>query len=81
MDEYLHTHHFGAFKPDEVRLLISVYDDVWITLQATGTYFEGNFDNAREDLAEHIVETALEGERDPARLREAGIAFLKENLL
>ena len=79
MYHYLKNRHSGTFGPDEAQLIISAYDDVWANVQNTGAPLEGNFESIRMDLAKHIVETAIEGERDPVQLREAGLAFLKEN--
>ena len=79
MEDYLKQRHAGAFEPEEVKLLVSAYDEALITVQARGSYLEGNFESVREDLAKHIVEAAIEGERDPVQLRQTGLAFLKDN--
>jgi ribosomal protein S9 len=62
----------GAFDPDATRVLGKAFDMacalVGHTAQPTAT---------REAIAKAIVETAKQGERDPHRLRDAGLAAVE----
>jgi hypothetical protein len=64
----------NAFDPDSMQLLGRAFDMACSLLghtpQPTLT---------REAIARHIVEAARQGERDPARLRDAGLAALRSH--
>lgn len=75
MRNYLKGHHYGAFDEAETQMLCAAFDEAWMMLQATPHAYILHDDPAqlREILASHIVATALAGERDPVRLRTAGL--------
>jgi hypothetical protein len=57
-----------AFDPDEIAVMATAYEEALRELHLTD----------RQDLvtlivAERIIDAVTQGERDPARLREAGI--------
>jgi len=60
-----------AFTPEEADILVAAFEETLRELQLVG----------REDpltllVAEHIVQLAKDGERDPNRLRELAIVTL-----
>ena len=79
MDSYLKSGHAGAFNSDDVSLLVSAYDADWTVVRASDTYLEEYFGSIREVLAKHIVQAAIAGERDPVRLRDAGLQRLNQD--
>ena len=79
MENYLKTEHAGAFGPEDVKLLISAYEDALTVVRASDTYLEEYFGSVREVLAWHIVQAAIAGERDPIRLRDAGLRRLQHD--
>jgi hypothetical protein len=73
----------GAFGPHEIRTLVAALDKAWETVQAGGVNFDTGADaeSARAILAKHIIEAALQGERDQRRLRDGAlVALAKSNL-
>jgi predicted regulator of Ras-like GTPase activity (Roadblock/LC7/MglB family) len=68
--------HANAFDPDEVRILAAALNRAWAIVQASGAAFDGEIDAhcARDLLAASIVEAALLGERNVARLYEGALA-------
>jgi hypothetical protein len=68
--------HANAFDPDEVHILAAALDRAWAIVQTSGASFDGDIDAqcARDSLASNIVEAALLGERDVARLYEVALA-------
>jgi hypothetical protein len=58
----------GAFRPDEVELLASAFEAALKELD-----LRDRSDPASELVAKRIMEFARKGERDPNRLREAGV--------
>jgi hypothetical protein len=68
--------HANAFDPDEVRILAAALDRAWTIVKASGASFDGEIDAhcARDLLAANIVEAALLGERNVARLYEGALA-------
>lgn len=69
MLQYL-TGHPTAFDPDTIQILNDALDAEWQIARANRIAFEldHNLEMAREVLAKHIVDMALQGERDPQRL-------------
>jgi hypothetical protein len=57
-----------SFRPDEIALLVSAFEGA---LQDLGLTDRG--DPVVGMVARRIMAAALKGERDPVRLREAGI--------
>jgi hypothetical protein len=65
-----------AFEPDTVRVLASAFESALQSLDA----FDGEHLDPyamRQMLAKRIIELALVGERDMARLREGALAHLR----
>jgi hypothetical protein len=61
---------FGAFDPDEIRILSDAFAEARRRVLADGAQFNGQEGLAQEKLAKLIVEIAKKGERDPKRLVE-----------
>jgi len=76
MDQLLQEEFFGAFQPEEVKLLADVFDAAWRAVEASGARVEGDEERLRDILAREIVRRARQGERDPASLRDAALAHL-----
>src|SRR5262245_5641063 len=62
-----------AFGPDEIRVLTTAFEDTLRTLRLTD-----RADPATEIIARKIIELALQGERDPNRLRERASQSLSQ---
>lgn len=60
----------GTFDPEETSLMGEAFD-------AACAMLPGLSDTDREAIAERIIDTAAGGERDPIRLRNAGLATLR----
>ena len=73
----------GTFDPEAVRVLTAALDDAWRSLQISGAYFKslGHAEATRERLALRIIEMAMLGERDPARLSEDALLHLAQSNL
>jgi hypothetical protein len=75
--------HSRAFNPHEVRTLVAAFDKAWESAQASGGPFDtdATAESARAILAKHIIEAALQGERDQGRLRDGALlALARSNL-
>ena len=59
------------FDDEATRIMGEAFDAAYVGLQDTGQPAL-----VREIIAKRIVEAATKGERDPARLRKAGLAAL-----
>ena len=59
----------GAFEPETIVLMSEAFDAARAELQDTGQP-----QIVLEVIAERIIAAARNGERDPVRLREAGLA-------
>jgi hypothetical protein len=57
-----------AFAPDEIKLLITAFQEALEELQ-----LKDRSDPATMLVAKRIIELAQQGERDAIRLREAGV--------
>jgi hypothetical protein len=62
----------NAFDDDTVKVLGEAFDAACKELHDTGQP-----EIVREIIAKRIIEAATKGERDPARLRDAGLAGLR----
>jgi hypothetical protein len=60
-----------SFDPDTVSLLRATLADAWASLDQ-----EQQASTSQSILAEGILNSAAQGERDPERLREAALMFL-----
>jgi hypothetical protein len=63
----------GSFGPQDVDALVFAFED---TLRALGLVDRN--DPAVALVAQHIIEAAKHGERDPKRLREAALKLLSK---
>ena len=59
--------HDGAFDPEATLLLGEAFDSIHESLGTCGAR------PAYEEAASRIIDAVRRGERDPARLREAGL--------
>jgi hypothetical protein len=69
--------HPHAFDPEIITLLSGALDTAWETVRASGAQFNGDTEKARDLLAKHIVELALQGERDRQRLIDGALIRFK----
>ncbi len=58
----------GAFAPDDIKVLSDAFEAALLELKLVD-----RSDPATELVAKRIIELAQRGERDPVRLREAGV--------
>jgi hypothetical protein len=63
----------GAFDPEAIRVLRGAYDLACALVGHTPQPVA-----VREAIAKGIFEAAKQGERDPLRLRDAGLAFVEQ---
>ena len=66
----------AKFDPETVALLRETLDDAWASLRP-----EQRARMSRTLLAEGIIKSATEGERDPERLRDAALEIGLSSLL
>ena len=68
----------NAFDAETLRTLTAVFEGAWQHLvdAAHPAAAPENTDATRDTLAHRIIEQALAGERDPARLRAHALAYL-----
>ena len=78
MVRYL-TKHPEAFDPETVRVLATALDEAWEIASANQIEFklDKNPEGAHDLLAKHIVDLAIQGERDHQRLVNAALERLK----
>ena len=71
------------FQPELVELLVAVLDDAWETAQASDILSPviREVPEAREILAKAIVASAVDGERNPFRLREDALSHLTKTMV
>jgi hypothetical protein len=62
------------FDDEATRIMSEAFDAACVGLQDTGQPAL-----VREIIAKRIIEAAKKGERDPARLRAAGLAAFRHN--
>ena len=58
-----------AFDPETLATLEGVFDEAWVSIQA-----QRNGNITRAALAERILNLALKGERNPARLLDGALS-------
>jgi hypothetical protein len=78
MEQYL-SDHPTAFDPKTISILTGALSDAWQVVVANEAVFkiDGHADDARRLLARHIVDLAMQGERDSYRLSEGALVRLK----
>jgi hypothetical protein len=67
-----------SFDPEATDAMGVAFDSAWQVLEASGKFFNSHFtaDWARKTIATRIIDMALRGERDPARLSDDALAYL-----
>jgi hypothetical protein len=65
------TRDDGVFDPETTRLMGEAFEAAWKALHDTGQP-----ELVYEIIARRIINAARAGERDPAKLRDAGLAAL-----
>jgi len=63
----------SSFDPEEIAMLVAAFEDC---LRALG--LADRADGATEIVAREIIALAKQGERDPARLRDAALQSLRK---
>ena len=68
-----------AFDPETVQLLVSAFEDAWDRFQKSGSQLArpGYSRAMREVVAKHIIEMVQQGVKDPHKLAEETIVFVK----
>jgi hypothetical protein len=61
-----------AFDPETLAILEGVFDEAWVSIQA-----QRNGNITRAALAERILNLAVKGERNPARLVDGALSRSK----
>jgi hypothetical protein len=61
-----------AFDPETLAILEGVFDEAWVSIQA-----QRNGNITRAALAERILNLAVKGERNPARLLDGALSRSK----
>ncbi len=81
MLQIIKQHADGTFGPEEIRILVTAFDDTWQRVQKSGVKLDGQTGIVRESLAKSIIELARLGERDPRQLcDQALLGFAQSNL-
>ena len=67
----------SAFDPEVIETLVAAYEDAWEKIEHSGSVVASPRYRraAREIVAKHIIEMALRGEREPARLADDAVAY------
>ena len=67
--------HIDAFDPETAQIMSQAFQAAWDSLSQSGRVEAAPFraERTREAMAKRIIELATNGERDPDRLREAGL--------
>jgi hypothetical protein len=63
--------HNGSFDPQTLVVLETAFDEAWLTLKSIG-----NATVKPNELARSVLQLAVEGERDPVRLRDGALKGL-----
>jgi hypothetical protein len=61
----------GSFDPQTLLVLEAAFDDAWLALKA-----DGNSTVKPDELARSVLRLAMDGERDPDRLRNHALRGL-----
>jgi len=71
----------GAFHPEEVGLLVAVFDAAWQRLLKSGAKFDSDREvqAARDRLGRSLIEVARCGERDPRRLCDDALLHMTQS--
>ena len=63
--------HNSSFDPPTLVVLEAAFDEAWLTLKSIG-----NKSVKPDELARSVLRVAMEGERDPVRLRDGALEGL-----
>jgi hypothetical protein len=63
--------HNSSFDPQTLVLLVTAFDEAWLTLKSVG-----NKTVKPDELARGVLRVAMEGERDPVRLHDGALEGL-----
>src|SRR5262252_1899965 len=63
--------HNSSFDPQTLVLLVTAFDEAWLTLKSIG-----NRTVKPDELARCVLRLAMEGERDPVRLHDGALKGL-----
>jgi hypothetical protein len=64
----------GAFTPEEITILVAAFDEAWAEVLRSGAKLsERGQQELRTAFGKFIIQLALQGERDPHRLREGAL--------
>ncbi|HEV3159577.1 MAG TPA: hypothetical protein VGZ89_06290 [Xanthobacteraceae bacterium] len=63
--------HKSCFDPPTLVVLEAAFDEAWLTLKSIG-----NKSVKPDELARSVLRLAMEGERDPVRLRDGALEGL-----
>jgi hypothetical protein len=61
----------GSFDPQTLVMLETAFDEAWLALKAIG-----NSTVKPDELARSVLRLAMDGERDPVRLRDEALQGL-----
>jgi hypothetical protein len=61
----------GSFDPPTLVMIEEAFDDAWLMLKA-----EGNSTVKPDEMARSVLRLAMDGERDPDRLRDEALRGL-----
>jgi len=64
----MHSFYNSTFDPQTLVLLESAFDEAWLTLKSVG-----NKTVKPDELARCVLRIAMEGVRDPLRLRDGAL--------
>jgi hypothetical protein len=64
-------HNSSSFDPPTLVVLEAAFDEAWLTLKSVG-----NKTVKPDELARAVLRLAMEGERDPVRLRDGALEGL-----
>jgi hypothetical protein len=70
-----------AFSPEDTAAMLQALDGAWHSLKESGHVLAADFRAAstRDALARAILQSAQDGETDPARLKAQAVAALLAN--
>jgi hypothetical protein len=71
-----------VFDPETIQILVGAFDEVWKTVQASGTHFasERHVEIARQIIAKSIIDDATSGKRDQHELAQSALVKFRRDL-
>jgi hypothetical protein len=70
----MHVQSSGFLNPTTLAILETAFDEAWATLNGNGDLIRPG------ELARCMLRLAIEGERDPGRLRERALSGLNPSI-